>query len=50
MFESKNINIGWDGSYGNKICPIGTYTWKIEFGNLINDARKVLVGHLTLIR
>jgi gliding motility-associated-like protein len=50
VFESNNHIIGWLGDYNGKTCTEGIYTWKIEFGNLINDARKVLVGHLTLIR
>jgi gliding motility-associated-like protein len=50
VFESNNHTIGWLGDYNGKYCTEGVYTWKIEFGNLINDARKVLVGHLTLIR
>ena len=50
VFESNNHTIGWLGDYNGKTCTEGVYAWKIEFGNLINDARKVLVGHLTLIR
>ena len=49
MFESKNLNIGWDGSYGNKICPIGTYTWKIEFTDNITKDKHLKIGHVNLI-
>jgi gliding motility-associated-like protein len=50
IFESNNHQIGWLGDYRGKECMEGTYTWRIEFGNLVNDARKVITGHLTLIR
>lgn len=49
MFESNNLNVGWDGSYGNKICPNGTYTWKIEFTDNITKDKHLEVGHINLI-
>ena len=49
MFESSNLNVGWDGSYGNKICPNGTYTWKIEFTDNITKDKHLEVGHVNLI-
>lgn len=52
IFESHDAEVGWDGTYANNtgICPDGTYTWKIEFKTLSTDARKLLKGHVTLIR
>ena len=54
IFESKNTEIGWDGSYGkNHEIPIvqdDVYTWKINFKTSKNDERKDFVGHVTLIR
>lgn len=49
LFESSNINVGWDGSYSNKICPNGTYTWKIEFTDNITKDKHLKVGHINLI-
>jgi gliding motility-associated-like protein len=53
MFESKNINVGWDGSYGSEglDCPSGTYTYKISFtliGGL--QAKSIVTGHVNLLR
>jgi len=53
MFESKNMNIGWDGSYGTEglDCPSGTYTYKITFtlnGGLQEKSK--VTGHVNLLR
>ncbi|MFN5877334.1 MAG: PKD domain-containing protein, partial [Flavobacteriales bacterium] len=54
IFESHNVDIGWDGSYGsggeNINCQGGTYTWKIIYKIKGNDDRKELVGHVNLLR
>ncbi len=53
MFESNNIYIGWDGSYGVEglDCPSGTYTYKIKFtlnGGL--QEQVIVTGHVNLLR
>ena len=53
MFESNNIYIGWDGSYGVEglDCPSGTYTYKISFtlnGGL--QEQVIVTGHVNLLR
>jgi gliding motility-associated-like protein len=54
IFESRNSEVGWNGSYGKngeiELCQDGTYTWKIEFKVTRWDERKVSVGHVNLIR
>ena len=54
IFESHDASIGWNGSYGSNgeivLCEDGTYTWKIEFKTSLNDERKMIVGHVNLIR
>jgi hypothetical protein len=52
IFESKDVTIGWDGSYGIKgrKAHDGTYIWKISFKNTINDKRRVIIGHVNLLR
>lgn len=49
MFESKNINIGWDGYYNGKICPQDVYIWKVE-GKFINGKTFEQTGDVTLLR
>ena len=54
IFESHNTEIGWDGTYGSNynqgLVQDGTYTWKIEFKLRQNDERKIVVGHVNLVR
>ncbi len=50
IFESNDSEVGWDGTYHGSIVPEGTYIWKIEFGLEYTDARKIISGHLNLIR
>ena len=50
IFESHNREVGWDGTYNNKICAPGTYIWKIEYReNSGAKAKKQEVGHVNLI-
>ncbi len=54
IFESHDASIGWDGTYGSngqiEIIQDGTYTWKIEFKTSLNDERKMILGHVNVIR
>jgi len=54
IFKSHNSEIGWDGTYGSNynqgLVADGTYTWKIEFKLKQNDERKIVVGHVNLVR
>ena len=50
IFESHNADIGWDGTYGGNLVQDGTYTWKIEFKTTANDERKVIHGHVNILR
>jgi gliding motility-associated-like protein len=53
MFETHNMQVGWDGSYGLEglDCPTGTYTYKIAFV-LVNGGQEriILTGHVNLLR
>jgi gliding motility-associated-like protein len=52
IFESHDASVGWDGSYGNKARGVqdGVYSYKIIYKNPRIDERKVVVGHVMLIR
>ena len=50
VFESNNAKIGWDGTYGGKICPSGTYIWQIRFKELGKDRHDEIRGHFNLLR
>jgi gliding motility-associated-like protein len=52
VFESHDVNIGWDGTYGKggEISIDSVYTWKIEFKLKGLDKRQVDVGSVSLLR
>lgn len=50
IFETNNDKIGWDGTYHEKLVQDGSYTWKIEFQTSESDARKVVVGHVNVVK
>jgi gliding motility-associated-like protein len=51
VWESHNLDVGWDGTYGQggSLVKVGTYVWKIQATNLINDDKYVWDGVLTVI-
>ena len=48
IFESRNINIPWNGYYKGKLCPQGVYVWYVE-GKYINGKPFRKVGDVTLL-
>ncbi|MGV3631067.1 MAG: PKD domain-containing protein [Bacteroidota bacterium] len=52
IFESNDASEGWDGDYGagRGLAPAGTYTYKLQFNTPDKDEKKVIVGHVNLIR
>jgi gliding motility-associated-like protein len=50
MFESFDSQFGWDGTYGGKIVPDGTYIWTIEFGLKANTSKVKRTGHVNVLR
>ncbi|MCE3296557.1 MAG: hypothetical protein K0R65_2271 [Crocinitomicaceae bacterium] len=52
IFESNDASEGWDGDYGagRGLAPAGVYTYKLQFNTPDKDEKKVLVGHVNLIR
>jgi gliding motility-associated-like protein len=52
IWESHDVSVGWDGTYGNngRKVPDGVYTWKINFKRQKTDDKRVVVGHVTVIR
>ncbi len=51
LFESKDPNVGWDGTYQGKLMPTGVYTWKIRYISCAAGARwEEQTGHFSLLR
>lgn len=49
IFESNDINIGWDGYYNGELCQQGVYAFK-AFAILNNGERYQQIGNVTLLR
>ena len=50
-FETRNADKGWDGSYGLSGGDAQDgFIWKITYKNPETDERKIVVGHVTLLR
>ena len=50
IWESHDIEVGWDGTYGGKYAEQGTYTWVIRTKDLMNDAKYTYEGHINLLK
>ena len=49
IFESNDINIGWDGYFKGQRCNPGVYVWKIS-GNFSNGEPFTKMGDVTLLK
>jgi PKD repeat protein len=49
IFESNDINIGWDGYYKGHLCDPGVYIWKVR-GNYLNGEPFTKMGDVTLLK
>jgi gliding motility-associated-like protein len=50
IFESHNVTYGWDGTYLGKMCPDGTYVWRISIKKKEQVERIQKSGHITLLK
>ena len=49
VFESSDVNIGWDGYFKGQMANPGVYIWKVR-GNFRNGESFVKMGDVTLLR
>jgi gliding motility-associated-like protein len=50
IFETFDARKGWDGYLDFKKCPIGTYSYSIQYKLPETDEYRVVNGHINLIR
>ncbi|MFT4521983.1 MAG: gliding motility-associated-like protein, partial [Bacteroidia bacterium] len=50
IFESKDANVGWDGTYQGQLVPAGTYMFTMRFITTENGAFVQKSGCLNLLR
>ena len=49
MFNTSNIELGWDGKYLGKDAPLGVYVYSVDITNSKGETEKIL-GRITLYR
>lgn len=50
IYSGDALSQMWDGTYAGLPSPDGVYTWKIEYGEMLNAERRQIVGHVNLLR
>lgn len=53
LFTTNDINAGWDGSFREKACQNGSYIWRVEYLDPLEDDPRVKTirqGTFTLLR
>jgi gliding motility-associated-like protein len=50
MFESQDVNTGWDGTYQDIIVEDAVYVWKIDFRENQTDITHRHFGHVTVLK
>jgi PKD repeat protein len=49
IFESNDVNIGWDGYYKGQLSNPGVYIWKVR-GSFLNGEPFIKMGDVTLLK
>lgn len=49
LYESTNIDEGWDGTFKNLPVQTDTYVWKVVYSD-VDTFNQVLIGHVNLLR
>jgi len=50
VWESRDINAGWDGTYGGTAALQGGYTWKATARDSASDKKYLWSGHINILR
>lgn len=50
VFESKDIQNAWDGTFNGAPCIQGTYSWEFRYKELRSGKFEQTVGHVNLLR
>lgn len=50
IWESHDIEIGWDGSFNGKPVEVGVYTWVVNTKDVLNDNKYTHSGFVNVMR
>lgn len=50
LFQTNDINKGWDGKYKDKVSKTDTYVWKVKYTHILTGEKSEKIGHVNLLR
>ncbi|HTL82993.1 MAG TPA: T9SS type B sorting domain-containing protein, partial [Bacteroidia bacterium] len=50
IFETNDVNVGWDGRFKGHRCEEDVYVWRITYTDVVDLQEKTVIGHVNLIR
>lgn len=50
VFQTDNVDKGWDGTYRGMISKQDTYVWKIKVKDMVSGKKEVFYGHVNLLK
>jgi gliding motility-associated-like protein len=50
IWQSHDVNSKWDGTYNGVLVPDGTYSWIMKLDMIDDDGKKLITGHVTILR
>lgn len=50
IWETKDPNSTWDGTYHGEVVPYGSYTWIARVKDIYNDSKRTFTGSINIIR
>jgi len=49
VFETNNLDVGWDGTFKDRMAPVGVYVWTVVIERDEGGKNRRFVGHVTLL-
>ena len=50
IWQSHDVNAKWEGTYNGVMVQSGTYNWVMKLDMLDNDGKKIISGHVTIVK
>ena len=50
IWESHDVNAKWDGTFNGKIVSAGTYVWKADAKDMLNDGKHEFNGYINVLK
>lgn len=50
LFQTNDINKGWDGKYNGELSKTDTYVWRVKYTHVLTGEKIEKIGHVNLLR